>query len=120
MSKKCTQIADYIAEATGYPIVFAAALIIVLVWLATGPIFAYSNSWQLIINTGTSVITFLMVFLIQNSQNRDSAALQAKIDELIRVSEAHNRFVGIENLDAEEIKEIRARSHGHLSKSDSA
>lgn len=82
---------------------------IVLVWAITGPIFRYSDTWQLIINTGTTIVTFLMVFLIQNSQNRDSAAIQVKLDELIRVSTAHNSFVGIEHLTDEELEDIREK-----------
>jgi low affinity Fe/Cu permease len=75
--------------------------------MVTGPVFSYSDTWQLVMNTWTNVATFLMVFLIQNSQNRDSSALQAKIDELIRTSAARNSFVGIENLTPEEIESIR-------------
>jgi low affinity Fe/Cu permease len=75
----------------------------------TGPLFQYSDTWQLVINTGTSVVTFLMVFLIQNSQNRDGAAIQVKLDELIRVSAAHNSFVGIEHLTDEEFQDIRTK-----------
>lgn len=87
---------------------FAAACLIIVVWAVCGPIFHYSDTWQLIINTGTTIITFLMVFLIQNSQNRDGAALQAKLDELIRVTkEARNDFVGIEKLPEEKLEEIR-------------
>jgi low affinity Fe/Cu permease len=108
------QFANYVAEASGYPIMSAAAVITVLLWLATGPIFDFSNTWLLVMNTGTNVITFLMVFLIQNLQRRESAALQAKIDELIRASEAHNAFVGIEQLTADEIADVRDRAHGHL------
>jgi low affinity Fe/Cu permease len=82
---------------------------IVIVWAVTGPLFNYSDTWQLVINTGTTIITFLMVFLIQNSQNRDSAAIQVKLDELIRVSTAHNSFVGIEHLTDEELEDIRTK-----------
>jgi low affinity Fe/Cu permease len=80
-----------------------------LVWGATGPLFQYSDTWQLVINTGTTIVTFLMVFLIQNSQNRDNAAIQVKLDELIRVSEVKNLFVGIEHLTDEEIEELRSK-----------
>jgi low affinity Fe/Cu permease len=89
------------------PIVFAAAGATVIAWLLTGPFFSYSDSWQLIMNTWTGVATFLMVFLIQNSQNRDSSAIQAKLDELIRTSSARNTLVGIEKLTPEEIETIR-------------
>jgi low affinity Fe/Cu permease len=106
--------ANRVAEASGYPSVFAVAVSMVLVWLATGPIFRFSDTWQLIMNTLTSVITFLMVFLIQTSQNRDSTALQAKLDELIRASSAQNLFVGLEQMSTEEIAEIRQEVHGHL------
>jgi low affinity Fe/Cu permease len=94
--------------------IFAAAVLTVLLWLVTGPFFAYSDTWQLVMNTWTNIVTFLMVFVIQNSQNRDSAALQAKIDELIRVSEARNSFVGIEQLAPEEIEQLRQRAPGQV------
>jgi low affinity Fe/Cu permease len=82
----------------------------VLVWAISGPYFGFSDTWQLIINTGTTVVTFLMVFLIQNTQNRDGAAIQTKLDELIRTSAAQNRFIGIEHLTEEELDELRTRS----------
>ena len=88
---------------------FVTAFAVVLVWAATGPLFGFSDTWQLVINTGTTIITFLMVFLIQNTQNRDGAALQAKLDELIRSSAAQNAFIGIENLTQEEVDEFRAK-----------
>jgi low affinity Fe/Cu permease len=81
----------------------------VTVWAVTGPIFQFSDTWQLVINTGTTIVTFLMVFLIQNSQNRDGAAIQVKLDELIRVSTVHNSFVGIEHLTDDELKDIREK-----------
>ena len=86
---------------------FIIAAAVVIVWAVTGPLFGYSDTWQLVINTGTTIVTFLMVFLIQNSQNRDSAAIQVKLDELIRTSTAHNSFVGIEHLTDEELENIR-------------
>ena len=108
-SKSFGAIANRTAQAAGRPITFAMAVVVVLVWAATGPLFEYSDTWQLVVNTGTTIVTFLMVFLIQNSQNRDSAAVQVKLDELIRVSAAHNSFVGIEHLTAEELEEIRTK-----------
>jgi len=82
---------------------------IILIWALTGPPFGYSNTWQLVINTGTTVVTFLMVFVIQNSQNRDAAAIQAKLDELIRASQrARNAFIGIEHMTDKELESIRA------------
>ena len=102
-------VANKISEGAGRASVFVFAAGIVIVWGITGPLFRYSDTWQLVINTGTSVVTFLMVFLIQNSQNRDSAAIQLKLDELIRVSAAHNSFVGIEHLTHEELEDIRTK-----------
>src|ERR1700720_4544452 len=108
-AKLFSDIANRISQAAGRALTFVVAAGVVVVWAATGPLFGYSDTWQLIINTGTTIVTFLMVFLIQNSQNRDSAAIQVKLDELIRVSTAHNSFVGIEHLTDEEIQEIRTK-----------
>jgi low affinity Fe/Cu permease len=99
--------ANRASQAAGRAPTFVIAVGIVIIWAITGPLFQYSNTWQLIINTGTTIVTFLMVFLIQNSQNRDGAAIQVKLDELIRVSRAQNSFVGIEHLTDDELEEIR-------------
>src|SRR3954453_13518134 len=93
--------------AAGRATTFILAVLVIVIWAVTGPIFNYSDTWQLIINTGTTIVTFLMVFLIQNSQNRDSAAIQVKLDELIRASPARNSFVGIEHLTDEELESLR-------------
>ena len=104
-----TAFAKKVATAAGRPMTFGIACATILVWAVSGPLFGYSDTWQLVINTGTTIVTFLMVFLIQNTQNRDGAAIQAKLDELLRASkEARNGFVGIENLSQEQIDEIIA------------
>ena len=102
-------VANKTSQAAGRASAFMLAAGVVLVWAITGPLFQYSDTWQLVINTGTTIVTFLMVFLIQNSQNRDSAAIQVKLDELIRVSSARNSFVGIEHLTDEELEDIRTK-----------
>ena len=102
-------IATATAHQSGRSITFLFAVLIIIAWAVTGPIFHYSDTWQLIINTGTTIITFLMVFIIQNTQNRDGAAVQAKLDELIRVSSAQNALIGIEHLTEDEISEIREK-----------
>jgi low affinity Fe/Cu permease len=104
-----SDIAQTTSREVGRAWVFALAVATIVVWAVTGPLFHFSDTWQLVINTGTTIITFLMVFLIQNSQNRDAAAIQIKLNELIRVSKAHNSFVGVERLTDEEINEIRAK-----------
>jgi low affinity Fe/Cu permease len=101
--------ATRISTAAGQPLTFIFALAIITVWAVTGPLFDYSDTWQLIINTGTTIVTFLMVFLIQNSQNRDAAAMQAKLDELLRaVDKAREQFIGIEHLTDQQIELVRA------------
>ena len=102
-------VADGVSRATGHPITFVFCCILIVVWGATGPVFHFSDTWQLVINTGTTIVTFLMVFLIQNSQNREGAAIQAKLDELIRSSAAQNAFIGIEHLTQEEVDAFRER-----------
>jgi low affinity Fe/Cu permease len=108
MDRVFTKIAGGIAAFAGQPLAFVIALILILIWGASGPFFHYSDTWQLVVNTATTIITFLMVFLIQNSQNRDGAAMQAKLDELIRALEAaRGTFIGIEHLTDRQIAEIR-------------
>ena len=103
-----TRIAAWIAIAAGQPLTFIIAVAVIVVWAVSGPVFRYSDTWQLIINTGTTIVTFLMVFLIQNSQNRDGAAMQAKLDELLRaVDKARERFIGIEHLTDQQIELVR-------------
>ena len=104
-----TRIATFIATAAGQPLTFLLAVAVILMWAVTGPMFAFSDTWQLIVNTGTTIVTFLMVFLIQNSQNRDAAAMQAKLDELLRaVDKAREQFIGIEHLSDHQIELIRS------------
>ena len=104
MEKQFIHFATFTAKVAGKPWTFLLCLFVVIVWAVTGPIFGFSASWQLVINTGTTIITFLMVFLIQNTQNRDGAAIQAKLDELIHaVGKADERFVGIERLSEKEL-----------------
>jgi low affinity Fe/Cu permease len=99
-----------VSKAAGSPLTFVAAMALVVVWAATGPMFHYSETWQLVINTGTTIITFLMVFLIQNSQNRDSQAMQLKLDEIIlAMSQADNEMIDIENLGAQALEVLRRR-----------
>lgn len=104
-----TVVAGRIAVLAGQPLTFVIAFVLILVWGLTGPMFHYSDTWQLIVNTSTTIVTFLMVFLIQNSQNRDAAAMQAKLDELIRaVDKARGQYVGIEHKSDTEIEKIRS------------
>lgn len=95
-----------VSAAAGSAVTFVGAVVIVLVWASTGPMFDFSDTWQLIINTGTTIVTFLMVFLIQNTQNRDGKAMQLKLDELIRATRARDAFVDLEDLTDEELAEL--------------
>ena len=101
--------ANAVARAAGAPVTFLVCCGVVIVWAVSGPAFGFSDTWQLVINTGTTIITFLMVFLIQNTQNREGAAVQAKLDELIRASNSQNAFIGIEHLTQEEVEAFRER-----------
>jgi low affinity Fe/Cu permease len=103
-----THFAKWTARLAGKPVTFLAAVTIIVVWGISGPIFGFSDTWQLIVNTGTTIITFLMVFLIQNTQNRDSEAMQVKLDELIRaVKGAETALLDLEELEDEELDQIR-------------
>jgi low affinity Fe/Cu permease len=99
-------LAHWTAEVAGSVWVFAGALVLIVIWLVTGPVFRYSDAWQLVINTGTTIITFLMVFLIQNTQNRDARAIHLKLDELIRVSAARDLFMNLEELSDKELENL--------------
>lgn len=100
--------AKWVARATGHPSGFALAVLVVLVWLTTGPLFRFSDTWQLVINTATTIVTFLMVFLIQNTQNRDSEAMQLKLDELIRATAgAHTALLDIEELSEADLDRMK-------------
>ncbi|CAN7666420.1 low affinity iron permease family protein [Rhizobium sp. LjRoot254] len=108
MNAAFSKFSNAVSHVLGKPVAFIIALSIVGIWAVSGPFFGFSEVWQLIINTGTTIVTFLMIFVLQNSQNRYSEALQAKLDELILTSKrAENKFIGIENLDEEELRELR-------------
>jgi len=101
-----TKFAKFTSSITGKPVTFIVAVLVVVVWAITGPIFQFSDTWQLVINTGTTIITFLMVFLIQNTQNRDTTAIQLKLDEIIcALKGAHNEIIDIEEMSDQELEE---------------
>jgi low affinity Fe/Cu permease len=107
MEKLFSRFADAVSRWTGRPAAFALCILAVVAWAVSGPVFGFSETWQLVINTGTTIVTFLMVFLIQSTQNRDGAAVQAKLDELIRSGHAKNDFIGIDHLTESEVAEFR-------------
>jgi low affinity Fe/Cu permease len=105
-----TRLAKQVASVCGRPLVFALAVVSIVVWLVTGPLFKFSDTWQLIINTATTIVTFLMVFVIQNTQMRDTEAMQLKLDELIRATKgAHNALLDLEELDVDALERFRKR-----------
>lgn len=108
MNAAFSKFSSLVSDLMGKPMAFVMALAVVIVWAVSGPFFGFSEVWQLVINTGTTIVTFLMIFVLQNSQNRDGKALQAKLDELILASKgAENKFIGIEKLDEKELRELK-------------
>jgi low affinity Fe/Cu permease len=124
MKKVFRKFASVVSSAAGNAATFLLALLVVIIWATTGPLFDFSNTWQLVINTGTTIVTFLMVFLIQNTQNRDGKAMQLKLDELIRATQARNSFIDLEDLSDEDLSIIdeefqvltKSKSHPALQK----
>lgn len=115
-NRRFTDLSRYISNLTGRPVVAILACTVVLLWLITGPYYGYSDTWQLVMNTTSSIVTFIMVFLIQNTQNRDSDALQIKLDELIRAHQgAHNALLDLEELTQEQLEGIK-KKYEHLAK----
>lgn len=108
MNAAFSKFSSLVSDMMGKPVTFIVALAVVCIWGVSGPFFGFSDVWQLVINTGTTIVTFLMIFVLQNSQNRDGKALQAKLDELILTSKgAENKFIGIEKLDETELRHLK-------------
>jgi low affinity Fe/Cu permease len=120
MDKFFASFANATAHAAGSPVAFLLCVALVIAWAVSGPFFDFSENWQLTINTGTTIVTFLMVFLIQNTQNRDGAALQTKLDELIRSSNAGDEFMGIEKLTDKELAELHEKCEAAARRSHAA
>ncbi|KLN53613.1 Low affinity iron permease [Variovorax paradoxus] len=120
MDKFFASFANATARAAGSPLTFLLCVALVIAWAVSGPFFHFSENWQLTVNTGTTIVTFLMVFLIQNTQNRDGAALQTKLDELIRSSNAGDEFMGIEKLTDKELAELHEKCEAAARKSHEA
>ncbi|MGR4864597.1 low affinity iron permease family protein [Caulobacter sp. LARHSG274] len=116
MDKLFAKFANATARISGSPPAFLICVLVVAAWAVSGPMFGFSQTWQLVINTGTTIVTFLMVFLIQNTQNRDGAAIQTKLDELILTSAAENQFIGIEKLTEKELEAMHAQCVEHARK----
>jgi low affinity Fe/Cu permease len=120
ITRNFTDFASHISRVAGRPAAFVVCMASVVAWAVTGPLFGFSDTWQLVINTSTTIVTFLMVFLIQNTQNRDNAAVQAKLDELIRASNAHNRYIGIEKLTDAELEGLLDELEQHAARTQSS
>ena len=120
MNAAFRKFAIFVSNITGKPVIFLAALFMIFIWAASGPVFKFSDTWQLVINTTTTIITFLMVFLIQNTQNRDAKAIQLKLDELLKgLRGARNTFINIEDLPDEDIEKLHAdaqKLHEHYAR----
>ena len=109
MKRAFAAFAKATAKGVGHPLAFFLAFLSIVVWAALGPAFKFSESWQMVVNTGTTIVTFLMVFVIQSAQNRDGAAIQAKLDELVSVGEARNEYIGAEHVSEDDLHALKER-----------